>query len=285
MAPMRTEVFLTGSGYPRPHRDRAGPGVLLRRGLSALQFDAGRGTAMRLAALGVSCRELTALFLTHHHSDHLMAVADLALTRWTVRDSKVAYSPLPIVAPAGPAARFAERVLEVWQDDIDARVAQSKRARRPEVLCATFDPPDAPSAIWSGEGISVSAVKVHHEPVEPAVAYRVDTPDGAVVISGDTRACAEVAELAAGADVLIHEVIRGEVLRGSSIVGYHADSGELGKLVAETNVPLLVLTHLIPAPESSDDERAFVDEIRRGGYEGQVIVGRDLTRIELPLAR
>ena len=28
----------------------------------------------------------------------------------------------------------------------------------------------------------VRAVAVHHEPVEPAVAYRVDTPDGSVVV-------------------------------------------------------------------------------------------------------
>ena len=282
---MATEVFLTGTGYPKPHPDRAGPGVLVRRGDCVLQFDAGRATAMRLAALGVSCRELSAVFLTHHHSDHLMDLADLAISRWAVRDSRVPYTPLAVVAPAGPAARFAEQMLELWRDDIEVRVAQSGRGYPPRVNCTAFDPPAGPTAIWSHGETSVSAVSVHHEPVEPAVAYRVDTPDGAVVISGDTSACAEVAELAAGADVVVHEVIRGDVLRGWGIVGYHADSRELGRALAGSGVPLLVLTHLIPAPDSAEEERALVEEVARGGYPGQVLVGRDLLRIELPLRR
>ena len=81
---MTTEVVLTGTGYPRPHPERAGPGVLVRAGGIALQFDAGRGTAMRLSAQQVSCRDLSAVFVTHHHSDHLVDLVDLALTRWTV---------------------------------------------------------------------------------------------------------------------------------------------------------------------------------------------------------
>ncbi len=279
---MTTEIVLTGTGYPRPHRDRAGPGVLVRRGDCVLQFDAGRATAMRLAAAGVSCLELSAVFLTHHHSDHLMDLADLAITRWAVGDSRLRYSPLPVVAPDGPATRFAERLLDVWADDIDIRAAQSGREVRPEVDCASFTASAEPAEIWSEGEVSVSAIAVHHEPVVPAVAYRVDSPDGAVVISGDTRACAEIVQLADGADVLIHEVIRGGVLRGWGIVGYHAESRELGKLLAETDVPLLVLTHLIPTPETPDDERTLVEEVRSGGYRGEIVVGRDLTRIELP---
>jgi mRNA degradation ribonuclease J1/J2 len=40
--------------------------------------------------------------------------------------------------------------------------------------------------------VEVESVAVHHEPVPDAVAYRVTTPDGSVVISGDTRVCQEV---------------------------------------------------------------------------------------------
>ena len=32
----------------------------------------------------------------------------------------------------------------------------------------------------------VLAIAVHHEPVRPAVAYRIETPDGVAVVSGDT---------------------------------------------------------------------------------------------------
>lgn len=48
--------------------------------------------------------------------------------------------------------------------------------------------------IWASEdrAVVVETVAVHHEPVPDAVAYRIITPDGFVVISGDTRVCQEV---------------------------------------------------------------------------------------------
>ncbi len=281
---MTTEVILTGTGYPRPHPDRAGPGVMVLCGDCALQFDAGRGTVMRLAALGVSCRQLTALFVTHHHSDHLMALPDVALTRWIARDPNHDDAPLVVVAPQGPSARFAERMLEPWADDIAARVAQTGRGTVPRVRCFPFEATADPVDVWRSGSVRVSACAVHHEPVRPSVAYRVDTPDGGIVISGDTRVCTEISALAAGAEVVVHEVIRSRAVQGSfagTVTGYHADSVALGELMSTTDVPVLMLTHIIPAPASSADEQALVDEIREGGYRGTVIVGKDLDRYRL----
>lgn len=276
-----TEVILTGTGYPRPHASRAGPGAMVRRGDCVLQFDAGRGTVMRLAALGVSCRQLSALFVTHHHSDHLVALPDVALTRWIARDPGREDAPLVVVAPAGPAARFAERVLEPWADDIAARVAQTGRGTEPGVRCIPFDVGSGAAEIWREGDVRVSACAVHHEPVLPSVAYRVDTPEGGVVISGDTRSCEELATLAAGAEVVVHEVIRSRAVAGSfanTVTNYHADSVALGELMSRTDVPVLMLTHIIPAPQSDADEQALADEVREGGYGGRIIVGRDLDR-------
>lgn len=278
---MITEVVLTGTGYPRPHPDRAGPGAMVRRGECILQFDAGRGTVMRLAALGVTCRQLSALFVTHHHSDHLVALPDIALTRWIARDAGRDDAPLTVVAPEGPAARFSERLLEPWADDIAVRVEQTGRGTAPGVRCISFDVGPEATEIWREGDVAVSACAVHHEPVLPSVAYRVDTPEGSVVISGDTRTCDELATLAAGADVVIHEVIRSKAVSGSfanAVTNYHADSVALGGMMGGTDVPVLMLTHIIPAPESDADEQALIEEVRDGGYGGRIIVGKDLDR-------
>jgi ribonuclease Z len=127
---------------------------------------------------------------------------------------------------------------------------------------------------------------VHHEPVEAAVAFRVDTPDGAVVISGDTRVCDEVFRLAEGADVLVHEACRrtglGESVKGSvfeTIFSYHADTVEMGAMAERHGIKHLVLTHLIPAPREERHEASFEKDVRNGGYTGTVTVGRDLTEI------
>ena len=58
-------VTLTGTGVPHPSPGRAGAGTLVRYGDVALQFDAGRGTALRLAEAGVGVTALTAVFVTH----------------------------------------------------------------------------------------------------------------------------------------------------------------------------------------------------------------------------
>jgi len=249
-----------------------------------LQFDAGRATSMRLAALGVSCRDLDAVFITHHHSDHVVGLADLALTRWIALDRATPDAPLEIVAPAGPAARFAAALLDPYAEDIAARVAQTGRSTRPLVNCTAFRPGARPARVWATAGIEVYAVRVHHEPVEPAVAYRVATPYGSVVISGDTRPCPELVELAEGAAVLVHEVARGDRVRSTpsrGILDYHSDARELGSLLASVRVATLMLTHLIPAPDTPQAERGYVDAVRDGGFGGAIVVGRDFSRVYL----
>ena len=74
-------------------------------------------------------------------------------------------------------------------------------SRTDEVFALFVDANPVPDA-------TVHAITVRHDPVIPAVGYRVTTADGRVVISGDTAVCAEVEQLAGGADVLVHEAFR-----------------------------------------------------------------------------
>ena len=67
----------------------------------------------------------------------------------------------------------------------------------------------------------------------------------------------------------------------SFVTEYHADTRLIGKQAAELGVPTLVLTHLIPAPNTPEEEQAFADEVRSGGYEGELIVANDLDTVTL----
>lgn len=284
---MSTSVTLTGTGVPHAAPDRAGPGTLVRSGDVVLQFDAGRATVLRLAAAGVQASELDALFVTHVHSDHVVDLADVAMTRWLEQPLRPT-GPLRVVSPEGSAARFVGRMLEPFDEDIALRMSHAGSAA-PEVDLTTFAPAGRPEVVWrSADGsVVVSAVAVHHEPVD-AVAYRVDTPDGSVVVSGDTRVCDEIAALAVGADVLVHEACRRTALAGAiagtvfeRIFSYHADTVELGGLAERAGVPHLVLTHLIPAPTTPGEEAAFEADVRSGGYVGTVTVGTDLLTVHV----
>jgi hypothetical protein len=83
-------VTLTGSmGGPPTFNGLAGPGTLVQYGdisnncnAVKLQFDAGRGTNMRLSQIGVPVEQLNAIFFTHMHTDHTEGFADILQLRW-----------------------------------------------------------------------------------------------------------------------------------------------------------------------------------------------------------
>lgn len=283
---MTTEVILTGTGVPHPRPGRAGAGTLIRHGEVALQFDAGRSTVMRLMEAGSPPHALSAVFLTHVHSDHVVGLPDLAMTRW-VQQQLFRSGPLEVVAPEGMAARFVRRMLEPYDDDLALRIEHTGAAPI-QVTVNAFEVPTTPTLVWASDNglVHVEAVAVHHEPVLEAVAYRVATPDAIVVISGDTRVCGEVETLSVGADLLVHEACRSSAMAAmisgtvfETIFSYHADTVELGAMATRAGVPHVALTHLIPPPEGPPEAQAFADDLRQGGYQGNVTVGEDLTTL------
>ncbi len=282
---MTTTITITGTGCPIASATRAGPGVLVRHDDVALQFDAGRSTVMRLTGAGLALQDLTALFVTHHHSDHLTGLQDLVLTRW-VLDRGANTMPLPVVAPEGPAIDFAQRMLDAWDHDIAVRNEHTGRTDRPAIELLPFDHPGEPTEVWCAGDVRVLAGQVRHEPVHPAVGYRIETPDGAVAITGDTLVCDEVADLARGADVLVYEAMRFEPLQQlppnrQFVLDYHADTRLIGAQAADLGVPTLVLTHLIPPPDTDAERDLFASDIRGGGFMGALMVAADLDVVTL----
>jgi len=276
---MTTQVIITGTGTPVPVPKRAGPGVLVRHGDIAMQFDAGRGTAIRLAEAGVAVGDLSAVFLTHYHSDHVVGLQDLVLTHW-VTDYADHAEPLDVVAPSGPSTRYLEHMLAPC---LEVRALHSPRSPDPKLNIVGFDVPESPALVWERGDVKVFAGQVRHEPVIGAVGYRIETPDGVVTITGDTKVCPEVAVLAAGSDIVVYEAMRlhgvPEGLR--HIAEYHSVTHEIGRQMEEVGIARLMLTHLIPQPKNDEEKQLFVDEVRAAGYTGELIVCDDLSSMTL----
>lgn len=136
-------------------------------------------------------------------------------------------------------------------------------------------------------GVTVSAILVNHAPVFPAFAYRFDTPDGSIVVSGDTSPSDNLIKLAKGTDILVHEALHQPSIEAlvpenapnrdvtlKHIYSAHTASTAVGKVAQEAGVGKLVLTHLVP-PDGVISDEIWHDDAK-ADFDGEVIVGKDL---------
>src|SRR5688572_10165228 len=112
------EVVLLGTGSPLPDANRAGPATLVRAGGQTYLVDCGRGVLQRAAAVGVGAGQLSAVLLTHLHSDHITDLNDVITSRWVMSFEP---SPLRIFDPPG-TAEVVSSTLAVLRLDIGYRL-------------------------------------------------------------------------------------------------------------------------------------------------------------------
>ncbi len=268
------EVVVLGSGTPNPDPNRAGAAVAVVDGASWVLVDCGRAATQRALSAGLDLRRLRAVFLTHHHSDHVSDLATLATTRWVSGDD----TPLRVVTPAGPAERYAERCLDVFGDEAFHGQATPSARARPTIAVDAFEPGPDVEEVFADDDWRVVSVLVDHHPVKPAVGYTVERAGIRVAISGDTAVCEGVRRLAHGADVVVHEALLTAAV-SPSLLEWNAGARSVGALASSTQPATLILTHLIPAPRTVEDERAFLDEVREGGFTGHTVIAHDLLRL------
>lgn len=270
------DVVLLGTGSPLPDADRAGPATLVRAGAATLLVDCGRGVLLRAAAVGVGAGQLTAVLLTHLHSDHITDLNDVITTRWV---TSFAPSPLRIYGPVGTAG-VVERILDSLRHDVTYRLDHHEDL--------TWEPPVEVTEVTDGLvldelGVRVTAAPTDHRPVHPTVGFRVDHDGRSVVLAGDTVPCEGLDRLCAGADGLVHTVIRDDLIsaipaqRLRDICDYHSSVGDAARTASRGGVGTLVLTHYVPAlvPGEEDAWRALA----AAHFAGPVELGDDLHRV------
>ncbi len=280
-------VTLLGTGRPDPVLDRFGPSTLIQAGDQTLLFDCGRGATQRLWQLGIPLSRVSDVFLTHLHSDHTVGLPDLWLTGWLPTPYGRRAVPLGVWGPAGTRAMTAGlRQAFAW--DLDRR----SRGEGLPAAGAAFDAHDVrPGVVFERGGVRVTAFLVDHGGLlQPAYGYRVDYRGRAVVLSGDTRPSESLVRAAAGADVLVHEVIVAPaVLLARSattrrIVGFHTLPEDAGRVFAQVRPRLAVYTHVILLTTDPTVPAPSVAEIvprTRTTYDGPLEVGEDLMVIEV----
>jgi ribonuclease Z len=272
------QTIILGSGSPLPDPGRAGPSTLVRTGAGDLLFDCGRGVLMRAAAVGAVAGALRGLFLTHLHSDHTTDLNDVVTSRWITSFQP---HPLPLYGPVGTASlhRATVAMLEL---DIGYRLAHHADLQWPPsaqvVECER-------GTVVHDADVRVTAAPTDHAPVRPTVGFRVEERGRSVVIAGDTVPCDGLDELCAGADMLVHTVVRPDLIeplglpRLRDVLDYHSSVEDAARTAARGGVGTLVLTHLVPAPPPGAEAEWI--EPARAHFDGAVVVAHDLLTLEV----
>ena len=272
-------VTLLGTGAPPPRLDRFGPSTLVEVGRQKFIFDAGRGAMQRLHQLAIPFSDISGLFLTHHHSDHVVGFVDLWLTGWIGRPWGQRVRPLPVYGPEG-TRQMMEHLPLAFHVDIRVR--------------SHSYPPDGvkldaheirQGVVFYHDGIKISAFEVDHGGEElPAYGYRVDYQGHSAVLSGDTTFNENLIHHAQGADLLVHEVtaLAGSVAEDPKqlkrIGANHTTPDQAGEVFTRVRPKLAVYNHLLLFGSARPED--LVPATRKK-YVGPLMVGEDLLQIDI----
>lgn len=282
------KVTLLGTGSPIPVIERFGPSILVEANGEKLLFDVGRGAAVRLWQCGVSLRDVSAVFFTHLHSDHVSGFPDLWLTGMLPNKSFAHRTEaVRVYGPAGIRAMMMH-LAQAYEADIRIRQADEKIPPAAAVIVANEI---TQGVVYARNGVKVTAFDVDHgDLIKPAFGYRIDYAGHAVVLSGDTRISKNLIQFAAGSDVLFHEVAaaRPELLRRSEaarrIIGHHTTPEEAASVFGRVRPRLAVYTHIVlltTEPDIASPTTADVVKATRARYPGPFEVGEDLMTVEV----
>jgi ribonuclease BN (tRNA processing enzyme) len=281
-------VVLLGTGSPILEAARRGPATLIQLGNTNLLFDAGRGVSTQLLHAGLSPRDLSAIFITHHHSDHISGLGDVMITAWHEGREKL----LPIFGPRGTQAIVSALLDVVFARDIAFNIAMDRiDGRESPNIKDVFQVREVePGLIHANDGWLVFAEYVEHghslgltRNEWPCLGYRIEGNGRVVAISGDAIPCDGLDRLAQEADALVQccylseqEITTPALARLAREV--IASSGEVGKIAARARVRKLILTHF--RRKSPEMMQSLADGVRRD-YDGELYLGDDLMTIDI----
>lgn len=276
-----TKLIILGSGTPNPDPERYGSGYAVVVNESAYIVDFGPGIVRRISAMSptwggdfpsMELQNINTAFLTHIHSDHSGALADLILTPWIMgRDA-----PLKLYGPSGLEA-MSKNITEAYIDDINYRLYGSQPANELGFKTNVTEIVDDGS-IYKDKNVEVIAFKNNHGDFKNSFGFLFITDDKRILFSGDTAVSANLKKYGNDLDILVHEVFSSETFVNKTKdwqiyhQAHHTSSIDLGIIADELQPKKLVMSHILFWGAS---EESILKDIRVN-FSGQAIIAKDL---------
>src|SRR5262252_3691395 len=283
-----TKLVILGTGggpnAPVPGRTRHMTSHLMVSNAAAYVLDCGLGVTSQFARTGIPFTAVRSIFITHHHPDHNIEYGPFLLIGWVqgMPSSVRTFGPPPLKQMTNDFLRAYKATIDFWAEDF-----KMKPFVLPDVKEVS-----APGTLLQDENVKVTAAIVQHPPVRPALAYRFDFRDRSIAFSGDTAPIEAVAQLARGAEILVHEAMympaveayihdrlaKGVPIRFDDYMAHmkrdHSPVDDVGRIAREAGVKTLVLSHLSPGIDGIQDERWR--DLAAKQFKGEIVVARDL---------
>lgn len=230
---------------------RACPSMLVD---NKMVFDLGSGSVRNLRKLGLNLDQLSTVFISHCHADH---ISDLIPFLWTIEiDGRK--NPLDVYGPPGFKQIF-----------------QKLR----ECTCTSegfFRFPLTVTELDFGERIdNVETCRTVHS--VPTLAFRIEAAGKSLCYGADTIYCPALVELARNVDLFVHEATFLEDQLSIAELTKHSTARMAGMAGKKANAKQLAIFHIPPPNEQRENEflTQAMDE-----YGAQVLIGTDLSTIE-----
>ena len=285
--PVIRVVLLGTAGGPSFNAQRLGISTFVEAGSERLLFDAGRSLTTGMARMSINPADVTKIFLTHLHSDHIISLPELYLYPWASQGRAM---PLYVWGPSGTRAMLGH-LEQAFEFDIHMRRDVDEQFPAEGIRVAATD--IRQGTVYESGGVKVTAFLVDHGPITPAFGYRVDYRGRSVALSGDTKPSENLVEFTSGVDLLIHGV--GGLKQDPSLIGppnelmpnsrqtrgqrriivqHHTDGREIGVVLQRVKPKLAVFSHY------NVDPAATLPLVRQS-YSGPVEFGEDLMTIDV----
>ena len=269
---MSLTVRFLGTSASRPTVERNVTAIAMIREGETLLFDCGEGTQRQMMRYGISFA-LSDIFFTHMHADHMLGVIGLFRTLslqgriepmrlWGPRGSAELLrqaialgsdkQPFPLeineIVPDTPIARKGYSIVPYAVDHKD-KLALGY-ALIEEIRLGRFNPdkarelgiPEGPAwgRLHRGQPVTLDDGRV----VEASELVGPSRTGRRVVFTGDSRPCESTTEMAAGADLLIHEATFADEEQPRALETGHSTAREAAGIAARAGVKQMALTHL-----------------------------------------
>ncbi|HVF88571.1 MAG TPA: MBL fold metallo-hydrolase [Blastocatellia bacterium] len=251
------KLTILGSGTAVPDGARNSSGYFIESGGLRLMLDCGAGTLHALDRYGLPWREMSHLFVSHFHVDHVGELASLFFAfKHALRDERSA--PFALIG-AHSLGRVTGGLKQAFGEDLftpkfPVEVRNVAPGDRIELAPDSY----------------LSVAKTPH--TEESLAVRVESEGRSICYTGDTSYDEGLAEFFSGADLLVSECSFRERKEGVR----HLSIRDAARLAERAKVSRLLVTHFyFPV-----DEAALAAELKKE-FSGQVIIGRDGLGVDL----